>query len=41
MAVIPYNDGVFRVIDFDSYGTKQELLDELGKIFLYPISANT
>ncbi|XP_067947350.1 uncharacterized protein [Watersipora subatra] len=32
VAVIPYNDDVFRVIDFDSYGSKDELLTELGKL---------
>ena len=32
VAVVPYNDHAFRVIDFDSYGSKDELLTELGKI---------
>lgn len=30
MAIVPYNDDVFRVVDFDSYGSKDELLSELG-----------
>lgn len=31
MAVVPYNDDVFGIIDFDNYGSKDELLAELGK----------
>ncbi|KAF6037373.1 hypothetical protein EB796_004318 [Bugula neritina] len=32
VAIVPYNDDVFRVVDFDSYGSKDELLSELESL---------